>query len=101
MAVRKGISPNTATGADTSGMDDDQLVQFIGVLTDRVDTHQAIVDAARTARTAAFAEGRRRTPPVIQRRMADAARMTEAAVTDALNRLAGKPRAPRKAKAAS
>lgn len=72
------INPDLLTG--------EQLVDHISRLTGTRTQHEANAEEARQAVVDAFRSGRSRTPPVLQRLLADAARITEGGVIAALKK---------------
>lgn len=71
---------------DPSTLSTDALVRRVARLTERRERHAAAAEACRQAVVDTFREGRGRTPPVLQKRLADAAGITEGGVIASLRK---------------
>lgn len=69
---------------ELADMDDAELVAEIGKLADKIDHDKAILEHDYEVRRAMFREGRRREPPIVQRVLAEAARVSDVAVVNAV-----------------
>lgn len=82
------LSINAVANDPTSlaNLGDDELVAFLAKLADRLDEATALVDRLYALRLATFQEARGRKPAVTQKRLAEAARITEPAVIQQLRK---------------
>lgn len=71
---------------DLAAMDDDALLAHLAALADDLDATRARLDALHERRLAVYKNARGRSPAVTQRRIAEASRVTEVAVIQALRK---------------
>lgn len=78
--------PSALLSVDLTTLTADQLVAHVAATSERRAIHAEEAEAHRQNMVDAIREGRSRTPPVLQRRLAEAAGITEGGVIAALRK---------------